>query len=204
MDYYQRPEVSNSDLTALKYEIAGVELPDMTEVFAFGNLVDAMLTEPHRVNTWARTLDGQPAADFDRAVRMVKMAKADPNFNKLLANAQFQHVSLKQLDFDWNGYKFTLAARCKWDFYGHISGDIKTTAATTQKQFIDACHHFDYFRGRAWYMDVGGTNRDVLIGISKTNFKIFYITIQRGDDLYNAGRAGYTDLALKWHVLKQK
>ena len=50
--YFLRPEVSNSDLTALKYEMSGYELPDMTDVFAFGNLVDAMITEPHRIDWW--------------------------------------------------------------------------------------------------------------------------------------------------------
>ena len=45
--YYDRPEVSNSDLTELK-DILQPHAPygDREEAFRFGSLVDAIVTEP--------------------------------------------------------------------------------------------------------------------------------------------------------------
>ncbi|MFZ1790422.1 MAG: hypothetical protein WAT92_19025 [Saprospiraceae bacterium] len=49
-DYFKIPAVSNSALTQLKYEIYGRELPDLSEAFYFGSLVDAMLSCTNGVN----------------------------------------------------------------------------------------------------------------------------------------------------------
>jgi hypothetical protein len=78
--YFTRKEVSNSDLTALKYRLSGHELPNMTEVFAFGNLVDAMITEPDRIDWWRKLMDGQPAKDFDKAKKMYDVVKSDNTY----------------------------------------------------------------------------------------------------------------------------
>jgi len=200
--YFSRPEVSNSDLTALKYELSGYELPDMTEVFAFGNLVDAMITEPDRIDWWRKLLDGHPAKDFDKAKKMYKAAMEDSRVLAVLKNAKMQHVSIGERKFLWTDIDFELQCRCKWDFFGHIAGDIKTTAATTQKQFEAACLHFDYPRSRAWYMDLERTGRDLIIGISKVNFKVFFLPIERNDKYYKAGKEQYTELAFRYWVLK--
>ena len=120
----------------------------------------------------------------------------------IVSSCIFQKISQTDRLFDWNGLEFWLPVRCKWDFFGHISGDIKSTAATTQKQFEAACQHFDYYRSRAWYMDIENTRQDLLIGISKVNFKIFYVRIIRGDEKHQQGVADYTDLALKYYILK--
>jgi hypothetical protein len=199
--YFTRNEVSNSDLTALKYKLSGRELPDMTEVFAFGNLVDAMITEPDRIDWWRKLMDGQPAKDFDKAKKMYDVVKSDNNIQNILKNAKYQHISIKERKFNWKGLEFTMPCRCKWDFFGYVSGDIKTTAATSQKQFEAACLHFDYNRGRAWYMDMDNTSKDILIGISKVNFKVFFKIIERNDDWYLAGKQQYTELAVKHWIL---
>lgn len=171
------------------------------EAYAFGSLLDAMITEPHRVNFVYKTLDGQPAKDFDKAVRMAKAFHGNTTCNTILKGADFQKVSIARRSFDWQGLQFELDCRCKWDFFGNISGDIKSTAATSQKQFMAACHYFDYFRSRAWYMDIENTDRDLLIGISKVNYKIFLIPIVRGDDLYRLGKRQYTELAMKYWAI---
>jgi len=199
--YFSRPEVSNSDLTALKYEMAGYELPDMTDIFAFGNLVDAMITEPHRIDWWRKLLDDNPAKDFDIAKKMYDVAKNDYRVASILKNSKMQHVSIGRRKFNHIGIDFELNCRCKWDFFGHISGDIKTTAATTQKQFEAACLYFDYPRSRAWYMDLEKTGRDIIIGISKVNFKIFFMPIERNDKMYNIGKQQYTELAFRYWAI---
>ena len=44
--YYDRSEVSNSDLSKLKQDLYGTFERDPTESFKFGNLIDHMITEP--------------------------------------------------------------------------------------------------------------------------------------------------------------
>lgn len=203
-DYFDLPDVSNSDLTYLQYELSGRELPDLTDAFELGTLVDAMITEPERVSHIRQTLDGNSQRFFKKALAMTKAFRNDALANTLIKGCEFQKVSRKQRLFTWNDVEFWLPCRCKWDFFGHVSGDIKTTAATTQKQFVAACEYFGYFRSRAWYMDIEETERDVLIGISKVNHKVFYVKINRGDERHTQGVREYTDLALKYWALKMK
>ncbi len=75
-----------------------------------------------------------------------------------------------------------------WVSLQAVNGDIKSTAAETQRQFEEAVRYFDYDRQRARYMDIAGSDRDVLIGISKKNFKVFKVPIARNSNLYNTGR----------------
>ena len=56
-DYFHLPYVSNSNLTELWLMLSGREMPDVSEALAFGSLFDAILTEPHRINLYQKTLD---------------------------------------------------------------------------------------------------------------------------------------------------
>jgi hypothetical protein len=80
-------------------------------------------------------------------------------------------------------------------------GDIKSTVCTTQKAFEQSLEYFDYDRQRAWYMDISGAVRDVLIGISKENFKVFIVTITRDSEIYKRGREKYQELAFRYWYL---
>lgn len=202
--YFSRPEISNSDLTSLKNELNPNQFEvDPTEAYAFGSLLDAMITEPHRINWIDGTFDGEPVPiTFDKAKKMMFAWMNSDRCQQMTKGADFQKVSIKNQDFTYNGITFNLDTRCKWDFFGHLSGDIKSTSAKTEKQFIAACHHFDYFRSRAWYMDIENTDRDIIIGISKVNYKIFMVPISRGDDLYNKGKSEYLELAFKLWALR--
>src|SRR5690606_12865534 len=90
----------------------------------------------------------------------------------MLKVSDCQTVMIKQREFEFEGVNFSLNTRCKWDLWSArlgYGGDIKSTTATTQKQFEEAVRFFDYDRQRAWYMDIAGSRQDVLIGISKKN-----------------------------------
>ena len=50
-------------------------------------------------------------------------------------------------------------------------------------------------------MDLENRNNDILIFISKVNFKIFKIPIKRGDKIYRVGKAKYQELAFKYWTL---
>lgn len=208
--YYQRSEVSNSDLTWLmKYWMNEQQWGDIRKAYAFGSLIDAMITEPHRVDYFKLRLkyDDYPFTqdDFDRVAEMKKAFYRDPFCQQIVKQCSFQKVTVRpSFVIKFDQVKFSLPMRCKWDLFCEdfdLSGDIKSTTATTQKQCEEAVRHFDYDRSRALYMDLEGRNNDILIFISKVNFKIFKIPVKRGGELYNEGRKKYEDLAFRWWYL---
>jgi hypothetical protein len=209
-DYYSRPEVSNSDLTWLsKYWMPENKWVDLVKAYANGTLIDAMITEPHRVDYFKLKVANDPyqfsAEEFNRAKEMKKAFYRDQFCQMMIQKCSFQKISVrKNFPITYDGFEFTLDARAKWDlFCEHIDlgGDIKSTVATTQKQAEEAARYFDYPRSRSWYMDLENRNNDILIFISKENFKIFKIPIKRGDDLYKEGKARYQELSFQFWTL---
>lgn len=217
--YFGRPEISNSDLSALKNLLyPREEIGDKTRAYANGTLLDNMITEIDKVDFYNLTVqycDYQfSQLEFDTAKKM-KAAYLKDSFCKMLNDAaDYQAITVNHnFDIEYNGFKFQLSAgvRCKWDLLvraWQMGGDIKSTAAKTHDQFVAACHHFDYFRSRAWYMDLEGINKDVLIGISKHNFQVFKIFIDKtapltspARQLYELGKAQYQELSFKYWML---
>ncbi|WP_304589002.1 PD-(D/E)XK nuclease-like domain-containing protein, partial [Duncaniella muris] len=159
--YYSRTEVSNSDLTALKNLLHPVPMPPGVKeaAFRFGNLVDAIITEPERVNYYQLTVDDEQYTDDEfrhakemyRSLRMT--ARHDPFLAKVLAEAETQRYMVNQAQqFEYGGFPFTLDTRCKWDWWLDLykfGGDLKTCSAATQKEFDDAVDFFDWDRSRA-------------------------------------------------------
>jgi hypothetical protein len=207
-NYYHRLEVSNSDLSRLKDRLYPKEtVHDPTDAYAFGSLIDAMITEPERVNYFKRTLDGKRIKKelFDNAAAMKKAFWNDEFCCSITEHSQGQKISvLHDKEFDYRDYEFQLDVRCKWDIWREDwkwGGDIKSTTATTQAQFEAAARYFDYDRQRAWYMEIENAERDVLIGISKVNHKIFKIFINRDSEFYRSGKDKYMELAFRWFLL---
>lgn len=208
--YYGRDEVSNSDLSWLKkYWMPPDFNYDVEQAYKFGTLIDCMITEPFKVNYFKLTCAGYQyqKADFELAEAMKLSFYRDKLAKMMADNSEFQKVSIKHgFAIEFEGFEFKLNVRCKWDLFAMpklgLSGDIKSTTATTQKQFEDACHHFEYFRQRAWYMDIENVEKDMLIGISKKNQQVFKIPIHRGDANYKIGKSQYQELAFKyWYLL---
>lgn len=206
--YYGRPEVSNSDLSWLKkYWQPENIVYDLEKAYRFGTLIDCMITEPEKVNYFNHTCADYvyTEEEFGRAEDMKRAFYKDPLCASMARQASCQKVSVRpSFKIDMQGFFFTLPVRCKWDLFIEeydLSGDIKSTTATTQKQFEEVVRHFDYDRQRAWYMDIEDRGNDILIGISKVNNKIFKVPIKRGGELYLSGKAKYTDLAFRWWYL---
>ena len=211
-EYYNRPEVSNSDLTALKNLLhPTMQFGDKEKAFKFGTLEDAILTELDRVNYYRLTVDDDSYTreDFLLAEEMVKAlkmeARKDPFVANVLKLAETQRwMANQEQKFNYGSFEFTLPTRCKWDWWidcCHFGGDLKTTAASTQREFEDAVDHFDWDRSRAWYMDIAGSNKDFIIAISKKNCAVFKKFINRGDAIYNNGREKYEELAFNYWCL---
>ncbi len=208
--YYLRGEVSNSDLTALKELLhPRLQFSGREEAFRFGSLVDAIVTEPARVNYYRLTVDDTPysADEFRHAREMYRAlraeARADRFLDYVLRNAETQRFMVNQgQQFSYCGFPFTLDTRCKWDWWlGAFGGDLKTTAAASQKEFEEMIDVFDWDRSRAWYMDIARSDRDFIYAISKKNCKVFKKHINRGDAIYEAGREKYEELAFQWWCL---
>ena len=207
--YYSRSEVSNSDLTALKEMLHPRPIiGDREKAFRFGSMVDAIITEPSRVDFLNMTIDDEPcdpdeflhARECQRALR--SEARSDPFLAKVLELADTQRCMINHAQaFDNGGFIFHLDTRCKWDWWldsANFGGDLKTTSARTQADFNNALDLFDWDRSRAWYMDIAHSDQDFIYAISKWNFHIFKLFIRRGDDIYNRGREKYEDLAYKY------
>ena len=202
-NYYSRSEVSNSDLSALKKQMYGGIDFDPTEAYKFGSLIDAMITEPELVDEYKLTCSGEQYSkeDFEKAREMRRVFMKDEMCRSLIASSVFQKVMIREkMQFHY-GIPFTLPVRCKWDIWMpgfNWGADIKSTTATTQKQFEDACHHFDYDRQRWWYMNIAGSNQDMLVGISKVNFKVFKLPIRRDSEFFKSGEEKALLLAYKY------
>ena len=208
--YYNRSEVSNSDLTELKNILhPRMQFGDKEAAFRFGSLVDAIITEPARVDYYRLTVDDEQytedefrhAQEMQKALRME--ARRDEFLFKVLGYAETQRFMVNtQQQFTYCGFHFSLDTRCKWDWWlGLFGGDLKTTFASTQQQFEEAIDFFDWDRSRAWYMDIAGSNRDFIYALSKKNCKVFKKFINRDDKVYNRGREKYEELAFQYWCL---
>lgn len=208
-DYYLLGEVSNSDLTELKNILhPRMQFGNKEAAFRFGNLVDAIITEPTRVNYYQLTVDGEryTEEEFCHAQEMYKAlrmeSRRDAFLAKVLSQAETQRVMVNHgQQFEYGGFSFTLDTRCKWDWWlgmFHFGGDLKSTFASTQAEFDEAIDFFDWDRSRAWYMDIAQSGRDFIYAISKKNCRIFKKFIERGDEVYTRGREKYEELAFQY------
>lgn len=219
--YYFLPECSNSDLSWLLsfFEPSQVK-GDKEQAYKMGTLLDCMITEPDKVNYFKLTCGGNRYTQEEfRNTELMKIAFWKHPYASLLAKrSKFQKIT-RCLDFKitYDGVTFGLPFRIKWDLHAwdtiNQGGDIKSTTATTQKQFVEACHYFQYFRQRAVYIDVESQERrsrgvrnwridtDALIGVSKINHQVFVVPIQRGDSNYLEGHEQYSRLGFQYASL---
>lgn len=203
-EYFGRPEVSNSDLTTVKNIFSPAQyVVDYEDALRFGTLVDAYITEMEKVNVYKRTVDNYIYKPDEMALaKAMKLSfYRDSMCASFMKLADCQKIFSGRVDFNLNGFVFWLSMRCKFDLWMQpltYGADIKSTAATSQKQFEDACEHFDYYRSRVIYMLLAKSQKDMLIGISKVNCKVFKIPMVYGDKYWQKGLASATEWAFKY------
>lgn len=209
-NYRAFPAVSNSDLTWLEELWMPQEIKiDLRKAFANGTLIDCMITEPEKVDYFKLRVEGEnyqySKEEFEASKEMKKVFYKDAFCAAFVKQCKFQHISYKpDFKIKYDGFDFSLPSKCKWDLFRpdiDLSGDIKSTACTTQKQVEEALRHFNYDRSRAWYMDLENRSNDILIFISKVNFKIFKVPVKRDSSIYKDGKVKYEALAFKWWSL---
>ena len=211
-EYYNRHEVSNSDLTELKNLLyPRAQYGDKEKAFKFGTLFDAMVPETDKIRYDLLQVDGVQYSreDWELALAMQKSLRLEARKDKLLdyvlkhSDTQRFMVNRGQV-FTYEDFQYSLDTRCKWDWwlsaFGY-GGDLKSTFAESQKQFSEAIDFFDWDRSRAWYMDIAGSAQDFIYAVSKKNQKVFKHFIKRDDPVYRKGREKYDDLAFKWWML---
>ena len=211
-NYYERGEVSNSDLTELKNMLHPTpQFGDREAAFRFGSLVDAIITEPERVNYYRYTVDDVTYSpqEFARATRLRDALRNESLRDRFLARV-LEHASTQTVMvnegqvFDYGGFSFLLDTRCKWDWWLKVfgfGGDLKTTFASSQQEFEQAIDFFDWDRSRAWYMDIAGSDRDFIYAISKKTGQVFKKFITRDDEIYRRGKEKYLELAFQYWCL---
>ena len=188
-----------------------MQFGDKEAAFRFGTLVDALVTEPQKVDYYRLTVDDvvysedefRHGQELQKALR--NEAKSDAFLAAVLSNADTQRCMVNQAQqFTYCEFPFLLDTRCKWDWWlasAKFGGDLKTTSASSQTEFEDAVDFFDWDRSRAWYMDIAGSDRDFIYAISKKNCRIFKKYIIRGDEVYTRGREKYEELAFQYWCL---
>lgn len=211
--YFDRKEVSNSDLTELKnYLYPRMQFGDKEKAFKFGTLVDALITENDRVRYDKRTVNGvlYTKEDFELGLEMRKALRKEADRDHFLAmvleKSDTQRFMINKAQaFGYGNFTYHLDTRCKWDWWlpdFGFGGDLKTTFAESQKQFDEAIDFFDWDRSRAWYMDIANSQQDFIYAISKKNCKIFkHFITSREHPSYVRGKEKYDELAFKWWQL---
>ncbi len=198
--YYEHDAMSNSDLGELEQKDRDF---DPTAAYAFGNLVDHLITEPEKVDVYKYTCNNDvfTGVQMKLAQDMRAAFMKDSVSIRIFSNSNFQKIMHKRLIHKFGKIEFTIDARCKWDLWMPSfgwGGDIKTTTATTQAQFEAACKFFHYPRQRFFYMTMGGSDKDMLIGISKVNKKVFRIPIHKGGAFWKTGQEDYERLVVEY------
>ena len=126
--YYSRSEVSNSDLTALKFalnpQLNFVKEENKRKAFHLGTLVDALVTEPEKCNHYAMTVDDEKYTEkdwkwgLDRLAVLKKQATKDRFLDFVLKNAVGQKTFINpRMKMEYQGFEFELPVRCKFDWW---------------------------------------------------------------------------------------
>ena len=168
VDYYERPECSNSDLSWLKAQSDTSDgHNDPYEAYRLGTLLDVMITEPERYDPVSQTIGEYQYSPKDLILvrKMTKSFFSDKFCFNLYQHSVPQSIYVKDVELEFEGIKFILPMRCKYDLDAKkmlMGGDIKSTTATTQEQFEAAIDFFSYPRQRAVYMNLSGYKMDCI------------------------------------------
>jgi hypothetical protein len=211
INYYDLPEVSSSDLGALERMFYDRERGDLEEIFNFGSLVDAMLTERELLRYEACALIQPGKMDilfspivWRQAEKLADYLRKDPLVMLMLPHAKGQYIFRRTLCFQYEGDEYKIRARCKFDLLAKpfkVGLDFKTTSAKSLKEFVGAIEHFDWDRQAAWYMDLARINYHWIVGVSKKTGEVFKYVVERGDATHTRGVQKYSVWAYRWLIL---
>lgn len=218
MSYYNLKQyISNSDFSAIKRALAMERTwGDMQSAFDFGSLVDAMVTEPDLLDNESMVLRNHngivqfDVTDWTKA-RLMKEAIDNDDMARHVINMmdkQFVEI-LDEFPFEYSGFEVWMPVRCKLDGIKKsikTGMDLKSTSCLNLASFIKTIETWDYDRQAAFYMDVCCLDCFWFFGVSKKPNKkgkheVFKVAVQRGDAIYESGRAKYQKLGWMYNML---
>lgn len=180
MSYFRSEYVSNSDLKELRHRVdPKFEDPaNLQDIFDFGNLVENVIFQPHLVD-WNHK-------DIELAKNMATTFRADNICRQLLLVDDFRR------QHEWyRSSRFGVKARCKMDGDSKKLGmivEFKGLSIDNEDAFENAISRFDYDQGLAWYMDVSGYHRALIVAVSKKRpGRIFKRIVDRNHEYYARG-----------------
>lgn len=199
--------ITNSKLSKLRLKLEGKEMnmKIMGKYLRFGSLVDALITEPERVDLNKLSLHNKTRYEdehylfkpweIELAQEMKEAFFANSFCRKVMRHAEkaiFQKkMQIENFEIDVEG-----EADLLWPSQ-NLNTDIKVTACTSQKEFVKKCKELFYDQQGSFYMDNFQVDRHVVIGISRkvrdaNNLpKLFFFPIERTNDLYKVGKEKY-------------
>lgn len=195
LNYYDRPEISNSLLNAVKRFAQGQA--SMTKISpyiaSFGTQFHTNVLEPHLYN-----------ADLDHAIisAMGDSARNNHVMSLFLGNEHTVYEEEKYFIHERTG----LACKCKIDArMGIWIADLKSTSCKTKEDFLIACEKYGYFRQAAFYLDAAKASTMFFIGVCKTDPHLtFTVQLEKHHPLIERGRTEYENLLdLYVHYTKQ-
>jgi hypothetical protein len=190
--YFDSHYVSNSDLKRLRHltDPKFQDPADLEEIFAFGKLVEDLILQPHKANYNHR--------DIGKAQEMERTFRDDPICRQLL----HIHDLRRQHEF-YRLDRYHVKARCKMDADSKLMGlvfELKGLSVTSDSAFEDSIDHFHYDQGLAWYLDVSGYRRALLVAVSKKKTdKLFKRIVDRDHVYYKRGVVKVKKAINLWH-----
>ena len=178
--YFASAYISNSDLKKLQKMISGdFEDPaDLKEIFDFGHLVENLILQPH--------LADYSHKDIELAQKMADTFRKDPICQQLL----YIHDLRRQHEW-YRSNIHGIYARCKMDADSKLLSlvfELKGLAVDSERAFEAAIERFHYDMGLAWYLDVSGYRRALIVAVSKKSpERLFKRLVDRDHQYYKTG-----------------
>lgn len=184
MSYFQRPEISVSDIkTFLKKAKGGNPEPENLEkIFELGSLNHAVIFEPSAATRPETITDDE----WRTAILMKERFFREELCRMLVMRPDFQREMPFFKEIEVGGMKYNARIKCDG-----ISKGIKTVleykglAVTTEKAFLDAIDNLMYDMAAVQYLLVSECEMILIVGISKIKPSLlFKKIIKKHDETY--------------------
>jgi hypothetical protein len=198
--YRRHPFVSNSALSAMKSGYLNLA------AFRTGTLAHSTILELPKVNAYTGKIEGQEYTysidEIDLAMDM-RRAFYKSQFCADLVQCSEVEVEMYNANTQFDG--IALDTKRKYDIWSYTlgwGGDLKSTTARSEAEFLHHIDQFDYDRARVFYAKGSGAKKDVIIGISKHKpHPLYIVTMQEGDPIWTRGLAKCNAITKLYHEL---
>jgi hypothetical protein len=185
------PQVSNTDLSALKQELLGQPRQLNPVALAYGSHFHTAVLEPPQ---YQRTEErGIKWADLEQLARQVRRQRY---CRDLLYRGQAEQSYTATHTATGVGVKLRpdLLVRSRAGRQLTLI-DFKTTSSPDREHFLTTIEKYDYDRQAALYLDVLGATRFLIIGVQKkAPHEVWRVELTATPDLIEQGRKKYSRL----------